>query len=323
MPPSLRALLDGLIDYAGLFPPASLPLDEAATLYARYRSGPDTWMLGRFIAPAARLQSLDGHVARFAGAPLRVSVLAPNVAAGDDATPAVVEAVAAARAFEARHPGRVVADRFEVRPPAGIDAIALKDLIVATDEATARAEGEPDRLFFEMPVADRAAMEMAALTVAAHNEHAGRPAAGIKLRLGGEAADAFPSVPELATTLVILRDAEVPFKATAGLHHPTRRAAPDIPGATMHGFVNVFGAAALAHSRRLDSAALQRVISEERLDRFVFDDDGFAWNGYGATANEVAVARQTFCTTFGSCSFDEPRDDLRAAGVMGVGNGRR
>ena len=91
----------------------------------------------------------------------------------------------------------------------------------------------------------------------------------------------------------------------------------------MNGFVNVFGAAALALARRLDAAALHRVLSEERLDRFVFDDDGFAWNGYGATANEVADARSTFCTTFGSCSFDEPRDDLRAAGTLGPSNGRR
>jgi hypothetical protein len=318
MPPSLRALLDGLIDYAGLFPPASLPLDDAAARYARYRSGPDAWMLGRFIAPAAKLEGLDAHVARFAGPPLRVSVLAANVATLPEIFPAVREAVAAGRALEERNEGRAVADRLEIRPPAGIDASGFGDLVAAADEAAARADGEQDRIFHEIPVGDAGAVAMAAGVVAAHNSAAGRPAAGIKFRLGGETPEAFPSVPEVAQALAHVRDAGVPFKATAGLHHPTRRPAPDVAGAIMHGFVNLFGAAALAHARRLDVPALQRVLSEDRLDRFVFDDDGFAWNGYGATAQEVAAAREAFCTTFGSCSFDEPRDDLRSAGV-GVG----
>ena len=43
---SLRALLTGVVDYAGLFPPARLPLDEAIRNYARYRQGSDAWMLG-------------------------------------------------------------------------------------------------------------------------------------------------------------------------------------------------------------------------------------------------------------------------------------
>src|SRR5437660_1475932 len=59
MSPSLRALLEHVIDYAGLFPPATLPLDEAVRNYARYRTEPEGWMLGRFICPAARLAELS------------------------------------------------------------------------------------------------------------------------------------------------------------------------------------------------------------------------------------------------------------------------
>ena len=46
---SLRALLTGVIDYAGLFPPAKLPMDQALSNYLRYRDGPDAWMLGNFV----------------------------------------------------------------------------------------------------------------------------------------------------------------------------------------------------------------------------------------------------------------------------------
>ena len=52
MPPARRAFLDGLIDYAGLFPPAELALEPALDLYGRYRTAPDAWMLGRFLIPA-------------------------------------------------------------------------------------------------------------------------------------------------------------------------------------------------------------------------------------------------------------------------------
>ena len=55
---SLRALLAGVVDYAGLFPPAGLALDLALTHYVRYRQGPGGWMLGRFVCPAARLPEL-------------------------------------------------------------------------------------------------------------------------------------------------------------------------------------------------------------------------------------------------------------------------
>jgi len=49
----VRELLAGLIDYAGVFPPAALPLDQAVANYARYRTSPETWMLGRFVLPVA------------------------------------------------------------------------------------------------------------------------------------------------------------------------------------------------------------------------------------------------------------------------------
>ena len=77
MLPSVRAFLSGLIDYAGLFPPAKLPLEQALRNYADYRSGPDAWMLGRFIVPAARLAEVSqvGGSLLGQGPPLAFAVL--------------------------------------------------------------------------------------------------------------------------------------------------------------------------------------------------------------------------------------------------------
>jgi hypothetical protein len=52
---SLRALLSNLIDYAGLYPPAGLPLAEVLDRYRRYRTSPESWMLNRLVLPASKL----------------------------------------------------------------------------------------------------------------------------------------------------------------------------------------------------------------------------------------------------------------------------
>ena len=74
---SLRALVAGIVDYAGLFPPAKLPLDQAMRHYARYRTEAEAWMLGRFVCPAVRLGELAPHVEELftSGPPLSISAL--------------------------------------------------------------------------------------------------------------------------------------------------------------------------------------------------------------------------------------------------------
>ena len=61
---ALHALIDGLIDYAGLFPPAALDMAEAARNYASYAQGEYAWVLGRFVVPAARLGEVDAGRSR-------------------------------------------------------------------------------------------------------------------------------------------------------------------------------------------------------------------------------------------------------------------
>jgi hypothetical protein len=72
-----HALLGELIDHAPLFPPASLPLDEALAEHDRARAGEHAWILRRFVAPASTLAELDG-------ADLRLSVVLDTPAALDD-----------------------------------------------------------------------------------------------------------------------------------------------------------------------------------------------------------------------------------------------
>ena len=61
MTPTLKTFMHGLIDYAGLFPPARLSMPDAAATFARHLEGEYAWMLGAFICPVGRLDALDGE----------------------------------------------------------------------------------------------------------------------------------------------------------------------------------------------------------------------------------------------------------------------
>ena len=73
---SLEKFMNGLIDYAGLFPPAKLPLDEAIDEYITHFSEEKKWMLGRFIIPISKLNELEKYIPKFNEiGTLRLSVL--------------------------------------------------------------------------------------------------------------------------------------------------------------------------------------------------------------------------------------------------------
>ena len=109
MVPSLRALLDGVIDYAGLFPPARLPLGEAVRNYLRYRRDPDSWMLARFVCPSARLDDLGVLLQEIgpAEAPVPLAVLGRGGDTWREFEEAGVEDARAILAFRQRFGGRI------------------------------------------------------------------------------------------------------------------------------------------------------------------------------------------------------------------------
>ncbi len=326
MSPSLRALLTGIIDYAGLFPPAKLPLDEAIRNYARYHTEPESWMLGRFICPASRLMELAPyHDELFqAGPPVSLSALGRGGNSLNDFITGEVADLEAIAAFRQRYGGRLIV-AFETRVPPQLIEGHLETISphwVAGSEAQARRLA-PERLsvYFETGLGPdwRASLSRTVAALAGYNGVLAQlfptwGRLGFKLRCGGLEASAFPSAEQVAGTLAVCRDAGVPLKCTAGLHHPIRRYDRDVQ-ATMHGFLNVFGAGVLAHARGLSAEQLRPIIEEEDPAAFRFDETGFQWRDVRASVAEIAAARQQVIG-FGSCSFDEPRDDLRALGLL-------
>ncbi len=332
---SLRAFMSGIIDYAGLFPPASLDMDEAIRNYARYRDDADARMLGRFICPASRLEELGPyHDELFSrGEPFRFSVLARG---GDDTAAFISGLVAdleAITSFGERHVERVVVDVFEARLPNVLlqkrDSAELRELLrQIADLVDAHGPRHLSVYYEGVPEGDDLdGVGDVIAGIAQHNwERLEGPggqtpryrAAGYKLRCGGVTVDAVPSTELVTKVITACRDAGVLLKATAGLHHPERHAATD-PPTTMHGFLNVFGAAFLARFLDLDEVVVRLMIEDELPTHFAFDPDGLMWKDYRIDTAEIAEARETAAASFGSCSFDDPRADLRALGLLKEG----
>jgi hypothetical protein len=309
MSPALRAFLGGIVDYAGLFPPAQLPLEPAIRNYVRYSNDADAWMLGRFVIPAARLADLEplGPELFQSGLPVLFSALGRGGATTAEFVAGVDSDLAEISHFRQSHGAGVLVDGFEVRLPpdaVGDGLPALLDPLLRMMQ-TARLT-----LYLEPP---RGADRDAVATVA--GALAGRRGVGLKLRCGGATAADFPSVETVAGTLIECAVRAVPLKATAGLHHPLPRFDAAV-GARMHGFVNLFAAGMLAAVCGVGEETVAEALSDEDPARFVFGEEGLRWRDHTVPVPRIAAARRDAFVSFGSCSFDEPRADLRALGWL-------
>jgi hypothetical protein len=309
MTSTLQTLMSNIVDYAGLFPPAQLPLADALVNYDEYRQGAFSWMLGRFVIPAAKLEEMGRHAGRF-------TVLGRG---GDDASgflDALKRDLERARAFNDRRDGFGTADVFEARLPESVqaDGAAIGELLKQSQWLASKWNSAPLTIFYETSFKGnwRRNAQVTADAVAAHNRRQiGGSSAGIKLRTGGTVATAFPTAEQLAGAIIACRDAGVAFKCTAGLHHPFRRFDKSV-NTKMHGFVNVFGGAALAFARKLDEKTLTEILLDEEGSHFLFGEDSFAWKTLMISRAELEQARRLFAISFGSCSFTEPIEDLQS-----------
>jgi hypothetical protein len=235
---SLDALLGKLIDYAGLYLPASLPLPAVIQNYNQYLASKDNWILNRLVLPHSKLNEVQ------LGPNWHVTLLTDQ------------------------DPGRLPR-QIETLETKGSERLSLPTY----------CEAPLDRI----------------------------TDAFVKIRTGGLTDDAIPTAPDLADFLHQAAARRIPFKATAGLHHAVR--------AGMHGFVNVFVAAAFAW-HGMDRESLILVLEESHASAFEFSEHLLSWRGLQLSTGQIYTARRDFAHSFGSCSFEEPLEDLKELGWL-------
>jgi len=301
---SLRDLLSGLIDYAGLFPPAALDMPAAAREYAEYRESEYRWALGRFVIPVARLDEFERAAedvlpdgAREGKEFWRLSALG-----GGDLASDLNRIADFNRKYAASDSSAGVAI---------IDTIEIKAEQPADIENAMRLAPAKLMPYFEIPIgADPTELIKKIAEIEAR----------AKVRTGVVTVEAFPSSFNLARFIKICAEEDVPFKATAGLHHPLRSVnkltyAPDSASAMMHGFLNVFLAAAFAQNG-MDVDRLVELLEEKSPEAFKFDSGGVTWRDEMVVRGQVRNTRSLLAIAFGSCSFEEPIEDLKKIGLL-------
>jgi len=212
-------LFAGLVDDASLLPPSFTGLADAYAKHAEHRAAWYAGLLGPLLVPASAI-----------GAAVPAQDL-PVALLGDVAMSAVPIAVEKLRASGAVvfHIEAAVARRGE-DPQPGL--AALRTL----------AGGDKDlQVYAEVPLSWGL---LAALDVIAEARGDGLRIAP-KFRVGGLAAELFPTPVELAAVICACRDRELPFRLAAGLRHAIRHTDPET-GFTHHGFLNVLAASVLA-----------------------------------------------------------------------------
>src|SRR4051812_30736915 len=171
MTDALHALLEGSVDYAGLFPPAGLAMRAAVSGYAEYLDSQDAWMLGRFVVPIARLEEFEAERLAVAGSSKfwRGGGLTGSDAVGD------------------------IAAAIEVNRPGGTGAIvdSLETKLADIEDVrrvAARLPGDME-LYVEVPVHEDPESFIRGIA---------NVGAKAKIRTGGVAPSAFPTSAEVA-----------------------------------------------------------------------------------------------------------------------------
>jgi hypothetical protein len=296
---AVEALLSRLIDYAGLFPPAGLAMRPAVTNYDWYLASEYSWMLGRFIVPAGRSNEYYEALARLPVADSKRWGLSALL--GTDPSADIARLVEFnARMSDPINGRSAVVESVEVKAGSPADVVRMARII-------------PRELiaYFEIPLAGHERDCIKAIA------ECGRRA---KIRTGGESADKFPDSAQVIEFVRLCANAKVPFKATAGLHHPIRSVhrltyQPDSPSGIMHGFLNVFLAAAFVEAG-METPLAAELLEEQSAAALQFDSEGVEWRAHRLGWPQIAAARRDFSVSFGSCSFTEPVDDLRSLGLL-------
>ena len=285
---TIRTLLSGIVDYAGLFPPAALDMSQTVENYARYRGDEHAWMLGRLIVPAARLDELADALRQARPSSQeawRVSALAgPQIEVDLD---------------------RIATFNGDA-PSAVVDSIELKATEVTTIEQAAEVIPQELTTYVEVPIASDPTELVKAI---------GASGLRAKVRTGGVTEEMFPTPADVLRFMYACIESGVPFKATAGLHHALRSDyrltyEPDSGKATMYGFLNVFLTAAFV-DEGIGQDDVVGLLLEDSAEAIRFEERSISWQAHRVDVAHIDAIRHRLAISFGSCSFEEPVEELK------------
>ncbi|NND70807.1 MAG: hypothetical protein HKN43_04450 [Rhodothermales bacterium] len=300
----VRAIMGAIIDYAGMYPPARLSLDQSLFNYRMYSSGSFSWMLGRFVCPYSELQKIE-HIleANPLAEKLPISVVSPVTGSDHAGLREVLGEISSIN----QQSDTVCIEAIELKLDSESEDHVAADIHSLLNGVDEKPYGLKD-IFVEIPVDRVSVIDEIGRVLNEHDSVDVRIA--LKLRTGGVTPEAFPSSGQIASFIAACHRSGLAFKLTAGLHHPFRHYRDSV-STRMHGFINVLIAAAAASSGAFDEKMISEILEDEDAANFRFERESVVWNGHEVTLGEIGKTRSGFAVSIGSCSFDEPLEDLQ------------
>ena len=282
---AVESLLSGLIDYAGLFPPASLDMRTAVSNYLGYRRGARAAALGRFVVDFARMDEL-------------------REVAGDELDQVPLSVITT-----------------QETDPSKLSELINHQASHVTLELKADCASQIKHLMAHLPPQRETYFEIPfGIDTDTILDNLASSGARAKIRMGGATAEAFPDSSMVALMLSKLAQRHVLFKATAGLHHPIRSRHPysekrQSPAGMMHGFLNLAFAALLLHFDGPTREVL-KILEEQDPDAWRVEPGVIRCRDFTWTSSQLIAMRKEFFISFGSCSFEEPIRELEVMGWL-------
>ena len=314
---SLVKFMSNIIDYAGMYPPANLDIESAFNNYLEYKNDNYNWILGKFVISARKLISLSILNENLPVHDLiELTILLTNENLFNEYFTSLNNDINNIKKFELDD---FKINTFELKLPLELNVVdkfdKIPEFIDKTYDSISNAIIFPAKIFFELSINEewKYLIPIFAENLAEFRNN--NYDVGFKLRTGGISADLFPTAEQVSLAVYSCNDNKIPFKATAGLHHPFRQFDKGLNELT-YGFINVFGAGIIAHVHNLPKEILTEIIREDNPKNFILDNDSFRWKNYSVKTGEIENARNNLMISFGSCNFKEPIEDLQKINLL-------
>lgn len=311
---SLQALMGEIVDYAGIFPPGNLPLEEAVKNYRKYLDDTDNWMLRSFVLPIAKLNEVEKYMDLFSNEKqINFSLVLSKTNTAEEFITVCKKDKEEATRFLNKYKDCTNVISLEVPlPPVEVTENILQAVSDVSNALKAKAFCEMTKPLSATWIDD---MKKTLASLQRFNIENPNNELGYKLRMGGVRAELFPTTEQVAHALKESIDRKIEIKFTAGLHHPVRFYSDDVQ-TKMHGFLNLFCGYMFQYLFNLNLNELEAILQDENETNFVFSNNQIQWKEYKVSLEMIKHIRQKMLCSFGSCSFDEPREDLRKLNIM-------
>ncbi|KAB8028591.1 hypothetical protein [Fluviispira multicolorata] len=313
---SLKVYMNELLDYAGLYPPAQLSLEESLKNYSEYLLHEYEDMLGKFVLPVNKIEetilllNTHNYLSKIGKRKASFSIILSACKSFNDFPNILQKDFQSIQEFSKLFESSLEILSIEFLPPEDILAAnsnKIIDVYLSILFENFRAHNKKIDFYCEIPLNDN--FDKNIREISEYNRSNLNFQVLVKLRTGGVKKEQIPSAQEIAHALSLCAKYKIPVKATAGLHVPVPNFNPDV-GTILHGFLNVFSSMMLAYQELATEKEIEDILSNYNYENFKFSKTGLEIGKFSLSNYEIENLRKKYIKSFGSCSFLEPIDHL-------------